>query len=129
MKEVRKLYDLGKLITADLEGCDRSFLNDLRKMKPLMLRAAKVAGAKVVSVDAHRFKPYGLSVTVIISESHIAIHSWPEHGAAAVDIFTCGDLKTREATEYVASQLKAENCKTRKQRRCTSKHYRKHKPT
>jgi S-adenosylmethionine decarboxylase len=60
-------------------------------MEKIFVNAAKAAGATVISSDFHRFDPQGVSGVVVISESHFAVHAWPEYGYAAVDLFTCGE--------------------------------------
>ncbi len=56
-----------------------------------MVSAAEEAGATVINSTFHHFSPIGVSGVVVIEESHLAIHSWPEFGYAAIDVFTCGD--------------------------------------
>jgi S-adenosylmethionine decarboxylase proenzyme len=82
---------LGKHILVELYGCDSKILNDHDKVQKLMLGAARAAKATIVTSEFHRFNPYGVSGAVIIAESHLTIHTWPEYGYAAVDVFTCGD--------------------------------------
>ncbi len=84
------MKDLGTLFLAEYHNCDPHVLNDLEKIRGLMLEAAEVSGATVLSHSFHKFSPQGISGIIVISESHIAIHTWPEYGFAAVDIFTCG---------------------------------------
>ena len=82
---------LGKHLLLELKDCDREVLNDLDFLKGILLAAANEAGATVLGESFHQFKPHGVSGVVIIAESHLFIHTWPECGYAAVDIFTCGD--------------------------------------
>lgn len=82
---------LGRHLLVEFTGCDPGRLGDLDGVTRAMLRAAEASGARVVTHSFHRFEPWGVSGAVIISESHLAIHTWPEHGYAAVDLFTCGD--------------------------------------
>ncbi len=82
---------LGRHILAELYGCNSESLNDLKKVEKAMVSAALKAGAEVREVAFHKFSPQGVSGVVVISESHLAIHTWPEYGYAAVDVFTCGD--------------------------------------
>jgi S-adenosylmethionine decarboxylase len=67
-------------------------LNDLKKVQEIMVSAAKEAKATIVEISFHKFSPFGISGVVVIAESHISIHTWPEYGYAAIDIFTCGDV-------------------------------------
>lgn len=82
---------LGRHILAELFGCNPESLNDLKKVEKAMVSAAVKAGAEVREVAFHKFSPQGISGVVVISESHLAVHTWPEYGYAAVDVFTCGD--------------------------------------
>ncbi|HNW46052.1 MAG TPA: adenosylmethionine decarboxylase [Thermotogota bacterium] len=82
---------LGKHLIAEFYDCDAETLNDVHKVEERMKSAALVAGACIVDSSFHQFSPYGISGVVVISESHLSIHTWPEYGYAAVDVFTCGD--------------------------------------
>ena len=66
-------------------------MNDVARIESSMVAAAEKAGATVINSTFHHFSPYGVSGVVVIQESHLAIHTWPEYGYAAVDLFTCGD--------------------------------------
>ncbi len=100
---------LGKHILAEYKECDVSILNDIQKIESLLLKAAQKAGAFVLGSSFHRFQPQGVSGVVIISESHLAIHTWPELGYAAVDIFTCGDVKPEVSFEFLKYSLNSKN--------------------
>ena len=82
---------LGRHVVAEIHGCDFEILNNVKKVEEIMVNAALDAGAEVREVVFHKFSPQGVSGVVVISESHLAIHTWPEFGYAAVDVFTCGD--------------------------------------
>lgn len=81
---------LGCHIVAEMSQCKPEILTDLEVVKKAMVEAAEVANAEVREVAFHRFTPHGVSGVVVISESHLSIHTWPEIGYAAVDIYTCG---------------------------------------
>jgi len=81
---------LGKQLLVEFTGCEPGRLSDPEFIAQAMLRAAQASGATVVTHSFHHFAPLGVSGVVIISESHLAIHTWPEHAFAAVDYFTCG---------------------------------------
>ena len=83
---------LGHHLLAEFTGCDASSLADLGRVTSAMLQAAEASGATVVTHSFHHFSPHGVSGAVIIAESHLAIHTWPEHGFAAVDFFSCGGV-------------------------------------
>ena len=82
---------LGRHILAEFFECDPNVLNNPELVEKYMLQAALECGATVVNKCFHLFAPHGVSGVVIISESHLAIHTWPEYGYAAVDLFTCGE--------------------------------------
>jgi S-adenosylmethionine decarboxylase proenzyme len=88
---------LGVHILADLYECDPAVLADEDVIRDVMLEAARRGGATIVAQCFHRFSPHGVSGMVVIAESHLAIHTWPEHGYAAVDLFTCSDRLRPEA--------------------------------
>ena len=81
---------LGRHILAEFFECDPNVLNNPELVEKYMLEAALECGATIVNKCFHLFMPHGVSGVVIISESHLAIHTWPELGYAAVDLFTCG---------------------------------------
>ena len=101
---------LGTHLLLDLKDCDKEVLNDLTFLKDSLLAAAVEAGATVLGESFHRFSPQGVSGVVIIAESHLFIHTWPEYGYAAVDIFTCGDSnQPRRAAKFLIGKLQTKN--------------------
>lgn len=101
---------LGHQIMAEYYQCPPELLTDCDAIAALMNDAARACGATIVESVFHRFNPHGVSGVVIIAESHLAIHTWPEYGYAAVDVFTCGDTITpEEAVAFLAIALKAEH--------------------
>jgi len=94
----------------ELKDCNKEILNDLGSIKGIMLTAATEAGATVLGESFHRFNPHGISGVVIIAESHLFIHTWPEYGYAAADIFTCGDsVQPEKAAKILINKLGAKN--------------------
>lgn len=81
---------LGRHILVEFFGCSATILNDVVIIEDSMVSAARAAEATVINSTFHHFSPYGVSGVVVIQESHLAIHAWPEYQYAAVDIFTCG---------------------------------------
>jgi S-adenosylmethionine decarboxylase proenzyme len=77
--------------------CDPAVLDDEGAVRGCMIDAARLAGATIVSECFHRFSPHGISGVLVIAESHLAIHTWPEHGYAAVDLFTCSQTLRPDA--------------------------------
>lgn len=86
----KNISNLGRHILVEFYGCDPQIMNDVTLIEQFMVGAAREAQATVVNSTFHHFSPYGVSGVVVIEESHLAIHTWPEYGYAAVDIFTCG---------------------------------------
>jgi spermidine synthase len=84
------MNSLGRHILVEFHGCSSEILNDVPRIEASMLKAAKESGATIISSVFHHFSPFGVSGVVVIQESHLAIHTWPEYRYAAVDLFTCG---------------------------------------
>ncbi len=82
---------LGRHVIAELMDCDARLLNDVEAVERALLEAARATNSKIIAHYVYRFQPQGVSGYVLIAESHISIHTWPEYGYAAVDVFTCGD--------------------------------------
>ena len=82
---------LGTHVLLELRDCDPELLDDLSYIRQELLRAASAVDAHVVGESFHQFTPQGVTGILSIAESHISIHTWPEHGYAAADVFTCGD--------------------------------------
>ena len=101
---------LGRHLLVELHDCDREALNDLDLIRETMLKAAVDCGAVVMGESFHRFSPQGVSGVVVIAESHISIHTWPEYGYAAADVFTCGTSVNPEiAAEVLIDRLGSKN--------------------
>ncbi len=98
---------IGMHVVLDLYECDPQILDDIEKIEEILTGAAEVANATVIDKRFHKFSPQGVSGVVVVSESHIAIHTWSEHGYAAVDVYTCGDhTMPLKASEYIIRELK-----------------------
>ena len=82
---------VGKHCILELYECDQIKLNDEAFLRTVITSAAKRAGATLLNLITHRFEPQGITGLALLAESHISIHTWPENGYAAVDVFTCGD--------------------------------------
>src|SRR5436305_9336573 len=103
------LNALGRHLLVELFDCDPDVINNLEAVKGALIEAAKRAQATIVDVVFHEFNPFGISGVVVIAESHLTIHTWPEYRYAAVDIFSCGDvLQPSAAANYLAEQFGAE---------------------
>lgn len=82
---------LGRQILVEFYDCDQSKINDVSYIENSLIQATKASQATIISHNFHKFSPYGISGVVVIAESHVTIHTWPEYNYAAVDIFTCGE--------------------------------------
>lgn len=92
---------------AEYFGCDPARLNDAEHLRALMLEAVEAVGATLLDIICHRFSPQGVTIVVAVSESHFSLHTWPEHGYAAVDVFTCGACDPSLAHPLLKSGLAA----------------------
>src|SRR5438034_76261 len=108
-RRVRGLNALGRHLLLELFDCDLDAINNLESVKQTLVEAARRAQATIVDVVFHEFNPFGISGVVVIAESHLSIHTWPEYRYAAVDIFSCGDtLQPDVAASYLVEQFGAE---------------------
>lgn len=97
---------LGRHLLVDLFDCDPEALDNIDLVKAAIIEAAKRAQATIVDTVFHTFNPCGISGVVVIAESHLAIHTWPEYRYAAADVFSCGDvLQPQVAVDYLVEQL------------------------
>ena len=97
----------GRHVAVDTWGVDFDLLNDAKFLEQKLVEAAEMAGATVVSVQSKQFEPQGATVLVLLSESHISIHTYPEKGFAALDCYTCGEVVDPQvAIDYLVSILK-----------------------
>ena len=93
----------------ELWDCNKNLLNDREKVEKMMVEAALESGAEVREVAFHKFAPQGVSGVVVISESHLAIHTFPEHGYASIDVFTCGEkIDPKIAANLIAQKLNSQ---------------------
>ncbi|MCD6532646.1 MAG: S-adenosylmethionine decarboxylase proenzyme [Deltaproteobacteria bacterium] len=105
---------LGRHLLVELFSCDEEVLDNPEKIEAFMMVAARVSGATIVESVFHRFQPHGISGVVVIAESHLAIHTWPEHGYAAVDFFTCGaDIDYWRAHDFLKEAFAAGDSEVR----------------
>jgi len=102
------LKALGQHLLIELYGCDPGVLDDLEHVQQALLRAAEMVSATVIQVVSHKFQPHGVTVVVAIAESHISVHTWPEYGYAAVDVFTCSaEPLTTDVQDFLIHSFKA----------------------
>ncbi len=105
-----RLNALGTHVLVELRDCDANALDDLQNVESTLIDTARRIGATIIGHAFHQFSPQGVTGVVIIAESHICIHTWPEHNYAAVDIFTCGDTsRLDEATRHIAEAFHSQD--------------------
>ncbi len=103
---------LGSHLLIELFGCEQKLLEQEVSVATTMIQAARESEATIVEESFHEFKPYGVSGAVIIQESHYTIHTWPEHGYAAVDLFYCGGtVKVHRAVETLRQRFRPQRIK------------------
>jgi len=99
---------LARHLLLELKDCNHGHLNDVEFLRDSLKAAAREAGATIVSESFYQFSPHGVSGMVIIAESHLSIHTWPEYNYAAVDIFTCGTtIIPEKAARFIAERLQS----------------------
>ena len=99
--------DFGEHYLIDLQGCDPDIVKLVDPTREILLRAAKECGATILEDFFHQFEPFGVSGVVLIAESHFSVHTWPEHGFVAADIFTCGDMQPQVAIDVMRKDFRA----------------------
>lgn len=105
---------LGIHLLIEFTCCNRQKIDNLDYLEAIMAQAAETAGATVLKTAFQDFNPQGVSGVVVIAESHLTIHSWPEYGYAAVDIFTCGSkVNPWKAAAFLKQELEANDMQLR----------------
>lgn len=98
---------LGEHYIIELYECEEAVLNDMHQVQTALTDAADIAGATIIDQRFHKFSPQGVSGVVVIAESHLSIHTWPELGYAALDLFTCSrDLDIQKALDMLKRVFK-----------------------
>ncbi|RJG20529.1 adenosylmethionine decarboxylase [Paenibacillus thiaminolyticus] len=105
----------GRHVAVDTWGVDFNLLNNAEYLQTQLVEAAEACGATVLSVQSKQFEPQGATVLVMLSESHLSIHTYPERGFAAIDCYTCGEtVDPQLAIDYLVSVLKPERTYAKK---------------
>lgn len=97
----------GRHLLIEFRGCTAPLLNDPDGLQALMERAAVAARATIVNSVFHTFSPQGVTGVVVVEESHFSVHTWPEHGYVAVDVYTCGECVPQRARDVLSEGLGA----------------------
>lgn len=88
-------------LIVELTSCNSGYLDDEDVIEAVMTKAAEEAGATIVNSVFHKFEPQGVTGVLVLAESHLSIHTWPEKGYAAIDIFMCGEAEPRKAVQIL----------------------------
>lgn len=109
---------LGRQILVEYYDCNSEIINDVSQIESILLEATRRSQASIISHNFHKFSPHGVSGTVVIAESHVAIHTWPEYGYAAVDIFTCGEtIDPWIIQEHIKERFESKNVSSMEMKR------------
>jgi S-adenosylmethionine decarboxylase len=111
------MKQVGTHLVVDAWEASEELLNDPEAIRRAMLEAISAGDATLIDMCVHQFSPHGVTATATLAESHIAIHTWPEHGYFAADLFFCGRGKPERAMEVLQTALKAKKVRTRDIRR------------
>lgn len=99
----------GRHLILDLYDCDQALLDNYEELERLLQVALNMAGAKILRMFGEKFQPQGVTLLALLAESHASIHTWPELGYAAIDLYTCGDTtNTHKAAEFLKAKLKSQ---------------------
>ena len=102
--------NIGRHCILELYQCDHAKLNDEAFIRTTITSSAKIAGATLINLVTHSFKPQGVTGLALLAESHISIHTWPEIGYAAIDVFTCGEhTMPQKACKLLTKDFEAKN--------------------
>ena len=100
---IESIYEAkGHHLLVDVFEGDVRKLNDEEEMRRIARDIVIDAGMEMLSIHSHKLKPQGVSVVTVLKESHLSIHTWPEHGTALADLFTCGNTNVSDvATRFI----------------------------
>ena len=104
----------GEHIIMDFFQCDSAKLDDMEFVEETLIQAATKAGARILGKQFHRFSPHGVTGILSLQESHLSIHTWPEHEFAAADFFSCGHIKAEKAYKILSRSFAASEPKIKK---------------
>ncbi|MAE66425.1 MAG: adenosylmethionine decarboxylase [Phycisphaeraceae bacterium] len=113
-QKVTRLHSIARHVIVDLYGCPRELIDDVEFVRATLVEAAQRSISTLLQEVSHRFEPQGVTVVGLLAESHISIHTWPEHQYVAADILTCGeDADPDEACRYLAQRFESIEHETR----------------
>ncbi len=111
------MKQLGTHLVVDAWQCPRDLLNDPEQIRNAILDAVNAGGATLIDFCVHQFSPQGVTATATLAESHIAIHTWPEFGYFAADLFFCGSGDPQLALQLLEVALQAKQVRRREFKR------------
>jgi S-adenosylmethionine decarboxylase len=98
----------GRHLILDLYDCDHGILDDYEELQRLLEASLVMANATILRIFGEKFQPQGVTLLALLAESHASIHTWPEMGYCAIDLYTCGDTtQTHRAAEFLKKKLRA----------------------
>lgn len=104
------VQSLGNHLIVELYDCHSDIINDVVTVETKLVEAVRLSGATIVQSVIHQFNPHGVSGVIVIEESHFSVHTWPEYGYCALDIFTCGDeIDYYSALHFLKEEFQAKN--------------------
>ncbi|RLE87465.1 MAG: adenosylmethionine decarboxylase [Thermoprotei archaeon] len=104
-----KASTVGYHYIVEASGCDPEVLSDSDKLRDILTTAAKIGKMDIRVIHFYKFSPTGVSGMIVVSESHVSIHTWPEEGYAAIDVYICGTKSEPEKTlEYILENIRAQ---------------------
>lgn len=98
---------MGKHYLLNLYGCSFDLLNDQQFIVSMLTKSAELCRATILNTACHKFEPYGVTCILMLAESHLSIHSWPEEGKAAVDVYTCSNVDPIVGCKYIIEKIGA----------------------
>ena len=111
----------GRHLILDLYDCDPDILDNYEELQRLLEASLVIAKANILRICGEKFKPQGVTLLALLAESHASIHTWPQLGYAAIDLYTCGDTtQTHKAAEFLKVKLKAGNSEEKELIRSTT---------
>jgi S-adenosylmethionine decarboxylase len=109
--KLKRMKQLGTHLVVDAWQCPQDLLNDPERIRHALIDAVSAGGATLIDMCVHQFSPYGVTATATLAESHIALHTWPEFGYFAADVFFCGKASPQRAMDFLRVALQAKQFK------------------
>ena len=114
----------GRHLILDLYDCDPEILDDYGELQRLLEASLVIAKANILRIIGEKFEPQGVTLLALLAESHASIHTWPQLGYAAIDLYTCGDTtQTHKAAEFLKTKLRAKECEQKEIQRKVSRDF------